>query len=88
MKQQSSDLAPLTGEAPAAPHIGPLELAGERVIALLNECGSLRAALQAISDEALKHHEYNPTSGKTRLPGGYTKILNLADEALSSPNTV
>lgn len=45
-----------------------------------------REALQEIADEAVKHHEHNPVSGKDRLPAGYTKILNLADAALNWSN--
>lgn len=38
-------------------------------------------ALDAIAEEAKEHPEYNQQSGKTRLPAGYTKILNLACDA-------
>ena len=51
--------------------------------ALLSENGRLRAALQSIAHEAQEHHEYNHSSGVTRLPIGYTKILNLASAALT-----
>lgn len=41
-------------------------------------------ALQRVADEAMRHHEYNPGSGKTRLPVGYARIANIADEALNA----
>ena len=49
---------------------------------LREEKAKLRKALQAIADEAVKHHEHNAVSGVDRLPQGYTNILNLADNAL------
>jgi hypothetical protein len=45
-----------------------------------------RVALQEIADEAVKHHEHNPVSGKDRLPIGYKNILNIADRALCRSN--
>lgn len=44
---------------------------------------ALERALRAIADEAVKHHEHNATSGKDRLPVGYSNILNIADGALN-----
>ena len=53
---------------------------------MFREVARLLTALQAIADEACRHHEHNPISGKDRLPIGYTKILNIADAALNPPN--
>jgi len=44
----------------------------------------MREALQAIADEAKEHGEYNSVSGVTRLPKGYTKIMNMACDALEA----
>jgi len=55
-----------------------------REVALRSEVERLNAALQAIADEAGRHHEHNPISGTDRLPRGYTTVLNLACAALKS----
>lgn len=43
---------------------------------------ALEATMQQIADETQRHHEYNPVDKKSRLPRGYTTIMNLACAAM------
>ena len=51
---------------------------------LERENAALRHALQSIADEAVNHHETNLVSGITRLPRGYSEILNIAEAAIDA----